>query len=67
MFSDQFLYSLNTIHHFNLKCFVFVGFLQVLNFKFLKFRILEILNIYLNWRIRKQSNFTPKNFDYCDL
>ena len=36
--------DLNTINHLNLKLLIFVGTLQVLNFEFLKFRILKILN-----------------------
>ena len=42
IFSDY----LNTIYHFNLELFMFVGFLQVLKFEFLKFRILEISNFH---------------------
>ena len=34
-------------HHLNLKLFNFIGILQVLKFEFLKFRILEILNLSL--------------------
>ena len=34
-FSDKFLDDLNTINHFNLKFFIFVGILQVLKFEFL--------------------------------
>ena len=45
-FSDKFSDYLNTINLLNFKLFVFVGILQVFKFDFLKFRILEILNLH---------------------
>ena len=45
-FSDKFSDLPNTFNHLNLKLLSFVSIRQVLNFEFLKFRFLEILNFH---------------------
>ena len=45
-FFDEYSDYLNTINHFNFKLSIFVAILQVLELKFQKFRIWEILNLH---------------------